>query len=143
MREQLLLIIEGADYASALSRYLQDFYQFKVVTYNVESESFNKMLDNLSLSMFNLEPRVILTPGHLSARASGVINDAVFTRFEEIATMAEGRLIFAPGPSMPQPARMVELFARSMLPKRGLGMGDSLVSVLSWLAVTEGARSGG
>jgi hypothetical protein len=40
MREQLLLIIEGADYASALSRYLQDFYQFKVVTYNVESESF-------------------------------------------------------------------------------------------------------
>jgi hypothetical protein len=132
MRE-VLVIIEGAGYAPALSRFLKENHNFKLVEYNTETDRFIHMLDRLTFPMFEREPRICLVPGHLTARANSKITDSVFHQFEEAVSLAETKLIFAPNHGMPNFGKMFELYEKSSLPKQVFGYGDSIFDVLAWL----------
>jgi phosphoribosyl 1,2-cyclic phosphodiesterase len=135
-----MVIIEGADFASALAAFLHINYGFSVVRYDPDVHSFSAFLDRILAASCN--PRLLILRAHLTARAFRKISHAEFDEFEQAVSLAGSKLLFAlSGEDNPRMAGQIEAYCASKLDKRMQMCTDPFTVNLAWMGINETRRS--
>lgn len=134
----IMVIIEGAENASALCAYLKSCYGFTVVTYDPDTEDFTELLDKIVFTAYT--PRIAVLRAHLTAVARGNIKGVYFREFETAIALAAGKLILAVSDNNTSGwASLVDGYAHSLLDKRIYRDGDRITDLLEWLGLIRNA----
>lgn len=132
--EPLIVVIEGAEYASALSSYLKTCCGFKVINYEPEKNNFVKLLDDIIFQQDT--PRLVVCKAHLTALAKGVITVAYFKEFEQALALTKTKLVLAVSQSdTTNSGILADGYAHSWLVKRTYQDGDTITNLLDWLGI--------
>lgn len=134
-----MVIIEGADFASALSLYLKTCCGFAVVVYDPEHERFVKLLDKVLFDYDRV--RLAVCRAHLTAVSKGLISAAYFREFENAVALTNAKLVLAVSESdSANSGILADAYAKSWLDKRTYREGDSITGLLEWLGLQDESR---
>jgi hypothetical protein len=135
-----LVVVEGADHASALSAYLEKFHKFRRITYD-GTIPLDKHLDATVWQMGS--ERIVLERCHLTAIQNGQCTVSQFRHIDSTFMQLGGKLVLAVG-SKDGAGILADGYAHSIMPKRVNGEAEGATSLLKWLGIfVPGAKSNG
>lgn len=130
----MIVIIEGAEFASALSTYLKTCYEFELISYEPPEQSFVTLLDKI---VFKVEaPRLVICKAHITALAKGLITVAYFKEFEAALALTRAKLVLAVSETDTiNSGFLADGYAHSWLNKRMFSGEDTTTGLLDWLEI--------
>lgn len=138
--EESMLIVEGADFASALAAYLKMHFGFVVVRYDPDNDQFTTFLDRILYA--SQSPKLLILRAHLTARAARKITQAEFTEFEDAVSLAGAKLLFAlADEDNPRLAGQADAYCASRLDKQTITYSQPFSYALRWIGIDEKRRS--
>lgn len=134
-----VLIVEGAEYASALATYLKTCCHYEVVEYQPEKERFVRLLDRIIEVAWS--PRIVVLRAHLTALSRGLISPLYFKEFESAVASAQAKLVLAVSETdTGNTGILAEPYSHSWLVKRAYHDGDKISDLLDWLGLKDESR---
>lgn len=134
-----MVIVEGAEYASALCAYLKTCCGFTIVEYKPEQEHFTDLLDRIIFDAYL--PRLAVCRAHLTAISRSAITPAYFKSFEEAVAFTSAKLVLAVSETDSiNSGLLADSYAQSWLEKRTYKDGDQISELLEWLGLRDEGR---
>jgi hypothetical protein len=126
-----LVVVEGAEYASALSAYLEKFHKFKRIPYDGET----LLGDHLDATVWQMgSEKVVLERCHLTAIQNGKCTMRQFRHIDATFKQLGGQLILAVG-EKDGAGILADGYAASIMPKRVCSEQQGATSLLKWLGI--------
>jgi hypothetical protein len=130
----MLVIIEGADYASALSGYLEEFEKYKVLKVEI-GRPFHRQLMEWEQELHN-NRNVVIVGSHLRFMDSGTYNARQMRSIDGVLAELGFRLVWAIAEKERfnmTTSYVATAFFHSILPKVMFVQGQSVTNLIKWL----------